>query len=749
MSEDEAKKTVKAFAVAAEDVDSCSVDPEIPIKVLFPLPLSKAYDYFPPRGEILAPGAWVRAPFGPREVLGVVWPGDTLENSIDPAKVKRVAEVMAAPPLSSKVLEFIDWVSRYTMSPLGAVLRLVMRSGDALEARKPIIAYRRSGVKPSRMTLAREKVLSVIEEAPLTIRELAKRSGASDGVVRGLVKAGSLTPFETDSDAPFEKPNLDLVGKELSTEQINAVQAATELVKTENPAPLLLDGVTGSGKTEVYLEAAAAVLTADPHAQVLIMLPEIALTLPFLKRVEERFGAPPAGWHSDIKPAERRRVWRRVLDGNARIVVGARSALFLPFENLKLIIVDEEHESVYKQEDGVIYHGRDMAVARARLDGFPVILASATPSLETVVNVDQGRYGLQRLTSRYGGARMPDVGLIDLRNNPAEPDRWLSPLLIEAINSNLRKKEQSLLFLNRRGYAPLTICRKCGHRMKAPNSDTWLVEHRFEKKLVCHHTGFSMSKPDACPKCNAVGALSACGPGVERVAEEALALWPEARHAVLSSDTVFSAKGVRSVLEQMHDGEIDILVATQVVAKGHHFPNLTLVGVVDADMGLAGGDLRAAERTYQLLSQVAGRAGRADKPGRALLQTYQSQAPVLTALAGGDRDDFLAAEAEGRMGLGFPPYGRLAAIILRSDNEKALKIAADAHRSAIPNGDGVEVWGPAPAPLYRLRGQMRVRFLIKARRDVHIQRYLETWLADVKLRGPVRRSVDIDPYSFL
>ena len=635
------------------------------------------------------------------------------------------------------------------MFPTGAVLRLVMRSGDALLPRKPIIAYRPSGATPDRMTPAREKVMAAIGDAPLTVREIADLSGASDGVVRGLVKAGALTPVEVDPDAPFEKPDWSLTGKELSTEQLNAAQVAAELIEGADPAPLLLDGVTGSGKTEVYLEAAAAALKADPDAQILIMLPEIALTLPFLKRVEERFGAAPAGWHSDIKPAERRRVWRRSLDGNAQIVVGARSALFLPFKNLKLIIVDEEHESAYKQEDGVIYHGRDMAVARGRLGGFPVILASATPSLETVVNVDQGRYGLQRLVSRFGGAEMPNVSLVDLKNNAPVQDRWLSPPLIEAVNDTLRKKEQALLFLNRRGYAPLTICRKCGHRMKAPNSDTWLVEHRFENKLVCHHTGFSMPKPEACPKCNAVGALSACGPGVERVAEEALALWPEARHAVLSSDTVFSTKGLRSVLEQMRDGEIDVLVATQVVAKGHHFPNLTLVGVVDADMGLAGGDLRAAERTYQLLSQVAGRAGRAEKPGRALLQTYQPEAPVLKALAGGDRDDFLAAEAEGRMGLGFPPYGRLAAIVLRSTDEKALKASAEAHRAAIPNGDGVEVWGPAPAPLYRLRGQMRVRFLVKARRDVHIQRYLDAWLTGVKLRGAVRRSVDIDPYSFL
>ena len=719
------------------------------VKVLFPLPLSVAYDYLPPLGETLSPGDWVRAPLGPREVIGVVWQGADDSALPDPAKLKQIRSALSAPKLPKAVIDFVDWVAKYTMSPAGAVLRLVMRSGTELSVPKPVIAYRASGMRPERMTPAREKILTKLGEAALSIRDIATLADVSDGVVRGLFKAGALTAIEKDPDVPFEQPNLSLLGKELSTEQMSAAVAVAALIKEEAPAPLLIDGVTGSGKTEVYLEAAAAALKADSDAQVLIMLPEIALTLPFLERVGERFGVAPAGWHSELKPNERRRVWRRVLDGNAQIVVGARSALFLPFKNLKLIIVDEEHESAYKQEDGVIYHGRDMAVARGRLGGFPVILASATPSLETVVNVDQGRYGLQRLTARYGGAQLPAVSVIDLRRDPAEKGRWLSQPLIDSVTRNIQNKEQSLLFLNRRGYAPLTLCRKCGHRMKAPNSDTMLVEHRFENKLVCHHTGFSMPKPDACPSCNAVGALSACGPGVERVAEEAAMLWPDARHAVLSSDVTQSAQGMRSVLEQMREGEIDILVATQVVAKGHHFPNLTLVGVVDADMGLAGGDLRAAERTYQLLSQVSGRAGREGKPGRALLQTFQSEAPVLVALAGGVRDDFLAAEAEGRAGLGFPPFGRLAAIILRSPDEKALKAAADTHRAAIPNGDGVEVWGPAPAPLYRLRGQMRVRFLVKARRDVHIQRFLEAWLAGIKLRGPVRRSVDIDPYSFM
>ena len=718
------------------------------VKVLFPLPLSKPYDYTPPPGEVLSPGAFVRAPLGPRLIAGVVWAADD-EKPPPTARLKAVAAVIDAPRLPKSVMAFVDWVAAYTMFPAGAVLRLVMRSGDALRPIRSITALRHTGASPERMTPAREKVLGVVDDTPQTARALAERAGVSDAVVRGLEKIGVFEKVALDPDPPFDAPDLSRSGKALTDAQQNAVAQARLLMSNPQPAPLLIDGVTGSGKTEVYLEAAAAALEADATAQVLILLPEIALTLPFLDRVADRFGAAPAAWHSDVKSAERRRVWRRVLEGDARIVVGARSALFLPYQNLKMIIVDEEHESAYKQEDGVIYHGRDMAVARGALDGFPVLLASATPSLETVVNVDQGRYELTRLEDRYGGAHMPNVSLIDLRQDAPEKGAWLSPKLVDEVNQTIAHHQQALLFLNRRGYAPLTICRKCGHRMKAPNSDTWLVEHRFENRLVCHHSGFSMPKPSACPQCHTVGGLTACGPGVERVAEEARQRWPDAAIEVLSSDTYASPSAMRAALDRMRAGVIDVLVATQVVAKGHHFPNLSLVGVVDADMGLAGGDLRAAERTYQLLSQVAGRAGREATRGRAVLQTHQPSAPVMQALANGDRDAFLAAEAASRETQGFPPYGRLAAVLLRSSDEGKLRAAAEAHRAAAPRADGVEVWGPAPAPLYRLRGEARMRFLVKARRHVHMQRFMEAWLSGVKLRGPVRRSVDIDPYTFL
>ena len=743
---------------AAETAFSCA--PRC-VKVLFPLPLDKAFDYaLPPElapGGEPAPGTFVRAPFGPRLAVGVVWSAPFAGDAAA-RRLKSLAEVIAAPPLTAELMDFIDWAAGYAMAPKGSVLAMTMRSGDGLAAppmRTGYVAAPAGAASPERMTPQRAATLAAARaaDAPLSAGELAKAAGVSDAVVRGLARTGALKAVEMAGDAPFAVPDPGRPGKRLTDDQAHAAGVIAEFVAADAHKAILIDGVTGSGKTEVYLEAAAAALARDPAAQIAILLPEIALTLPFLKRVQARFGAAPAPWHSEMTSAARRRVWRRVLEGQARIVVGARSALFLPYRNLKLIIVDEEHDGAYKQEDGVVYHARDFAVARGARAGFPVVLASATPSLETVVNVDEGRYAAVGLPARASGAAMPRIRLVDMREDPPEKGAWLSPTLLRAVDETLSAGEQTLLFLNRRGYAPMTLCRRCGHKMTAPDSDTVLVEHRFENRLVCHHTGFSMPKPSSCPACNAVDALVPCGPGVERVAEEAALRWVDARVEVLSSDTAASPAAMRGVLDAMAAGEIDILIATQVAAKGHHFPGLTLVGVVDADLGLSGGDLRAAERTYQLLSQVTGRAGRALEPGRragrALLQTYQPDAAVLRAMESGDRDAFLAAEAEARRAHGYPPYGRMAAVLLRSDKEPVLHEAARALAAAAPAGDGVEVLGPARAPIYRLRGEARMRFLVKTRRGVNLQAYIRDWFAGVKTPSAVRRIVDINPYSFL
>ncbi|MEM6538681.1 MAG: primosomal protein N', partial [Pseudomonadota bacterium] len=628
------------------------------IPVLFPVPVDNAFDYLAPSIEVgfddpLTAGTFVRAPFGGRDRIGIVWPlqdqdenqqgapeerpednplqhGDNKVVALE--KLKSVETRIDAPPLSQACLDFIKWLSDYTMAPLGMALRLFIRSGDVAVPPSPKTGYRRVVRIPEtiRLTDARKNVLAMMSEQPQPMALIAAKTGASDAVVRSLAKAGGLERVDIDPDTPFSPPNASAPAPDFSREQAHAVSALADHIRG-GEGTILLDGVTGAGKTEVYLEAVAETLKLHPDAQVLVMLPEIALTMPFLDRISSRFEASPAAWHSDLTAVERRRVWRRVADGNAKVVVGARSALFLPYQNLKLIVVDEEHETAYKQDEGVVYQARDLAVARGDRGRFPVVLSSATPSLETVVNVDQGKYAITRLRARFGGAKTPDISLIDLRKSPPEKDHWLSPEAVDAINQEISNGNQALLFLNRRGYAPLTICRKCGERIKSPYSDTWMVEHRFERKLVCHHTGFSMPKPSACPSCKAVDSLHPCGPGVERVAEEAAERWPNARQAVLSSDTAPTPAAMREILDRMKAGDIDILIATQVVAKGHHFPDLTLVVVVDADMGLAGGDLRAGEKTFQLLSQVAGRSGRGQNPGRALLQTHQPDAAVLQA----------------------------------------------------------------------------------------------------------------------
>jgi primosomal protein N' (replication factor Y) len=591
-------------------------------------------------------------------------------------------------------------------------------------------------------------VLAALAEGnPATAAELARRASCGIGVVKGLAAAGLVQSHALPAELPLAEPDWRLPGPLLSGAQEIAATALVGKVETGGFAVTLLDGVTGSGKTEVYMAAIAAALARSKQA--LVLLPEIALSTQLLARFAERFGAAPAEWHSDLTPAQRRATWRQVAEGRAKIVIGARSALFLPFAELGLIVVDEEHDASYKQEEGVIYSARDMAVVRGSLAGLPVVLVSATPSLETTVNVEQGRYERLHLPARHGAAKLPDIRLIDLRRARPERQRFLSPPLVKALGETLAAGEQAMLFLNRRGYAPLTLCRECGFRLQCPNCTAWLIEHRSKGGLQCHHCGFAMPMPPACPQCAATGSFAPCGPGVERLAEEMAARFPTARLQVMASDTLAGPHAMAELLERVERREIDVLIGTQVMAKGHHFPMLTLVGVVDADLGLAGGDLRAAERTYQLLHQVAGRAGRAERPGLVFLQTYMPEQKVMIALASDDRDRFVAAEADARRAEELPPFGKLAAIIVAGPDADAADRAAQSLARAAPLLDGVAVLGPAPAPLAILRGRHRRRFLVKTGRAVNIQAVLRQWLATVKLPSNIRLQVDIDPYSFL
>jgi primosomal protein N' (replication factor Y) len=723
-------------------------------RVLLPLPLAAgAYDYRLPVGLQAESGSFVVVPLGPRLMLGVVWDGEA-DPELEAKRLKDVVEVLDwVPPMTASLRRFVDWVAAYTLSPPGAVLRMAMSSPSALEPAGQRAGWALAegplpGGEAPRLTPGRQRVLAAL--APGEVRsgtELAEAAGVSPAIIRGMADAGLLVPALLPKGRAFTPPDPDHPGLPLLPDQAETAARLREAVAAKKFGVTLLTGVTGSGKTEVYLDAVAECLRQGRQA--LVLLPEIALSAQWLDRFRHRFGVAPALWHSELSSRTRRDTWRAVAAGEAPVLVGARSALFLPFPDLGLVIVDEEHETAFKQEDGVVYHARDMAVVRARFSEASCVLVSATPSLETLTNAETGRYRHLHLSQRHGAAGLPEVAAVDLRRTSPERGRFLSPPLVAAVTETLARGEQAMLFLNRRGYAPLTLCRACGHRMRCPNCTAWLVEHRAQKRLQCHHCGHTEPPPPICPECAAPGSLTAVGPGVERVLEEATELWPEARRLVMASDSIPGPAAAAEAARAIAAREVDLIIGTQIVAKGWHFPHLTLVGVVDADLGLAGGDLRAAERTVQLLHQVAGRAGRAEAPGRVLLQTFSPEHPVMQALVQGDLAAFMAAEAEGRRPGHWPPFGRLAALVVSSEDElEADRTARDLGHEA-PRGDGIQVLGPAPAPLALLRGRHRRRLLLKTRRDIAVQPLLRDWLARVKVPNAVRVQVDVDPVGFL
>ncbi len=717
------------------------------VPVLLPYPFAGPFDYAVPPGMEAQPGHMVLVPLNRRQEVGVVWDAPA-GPSVPAAKLKPVTARLDAPAMPAPLRRFIDWVAAYTLAAPGEVLAMALRI-NALAPPVPTPGWQLADPLPdSKPTEPRRRVLAVLADGvPRTGPELARQAGVSTAILRAMAQAGLLAPTPIPAGRAFAEPDPAHTHPALSDAQAGVATALRAAVAAEAFSVTLLDGVTGSGKTEVYLEAVAACLEAG--RQSLILLPEIALSAQFLDRFAARFGTAPAVWHSDLPSRVRRTTWRAVADGTARVVVGARSALFLPFGELGLLVIDEEHETAFKQEDGVVYHARDMAVVRARLSEAPAILVSATPSLETLANVEAGRYRHLRLAARHGGARLPDVAAIDLRDDAPERGRFLSPKLIAAVHETLAAGEQAMFFLNRRGYAPLTLCRACGHRLACPNCTAWLVEHRARRALACHHCGHHEPIPPACPLCHAEGTLAPIGPGVERITEEVAALFPDARRLVMASDTMPGPHAAGEAARAIERREVDLIIGTQIVAKGWHFPHLTLVGVVDADLGLAGGDLRAAERTVQLLHQVAGRAGRAEAPGRVLLQTFSPEHPVMQALVANDLAGFYARESEARRPGHWPPYGRLAAIIVSAETAEAADLAARDLGRAAPSGEGVLVLGPAPAPLAILRGRHRRRLLLKTRRDIAVQPILRRWLEEVRAGRGVRIDVDVDPVSFL
>ena len=717
------------------------------VPVLLPYPFAGPFDYRVPPSLTLAPGDFVLVPLNRREEVGVVWDAPP-DPGVPDAKLKPVSAVLDATPMRADLRRLIDWIAAYTLAMPGEVLAMALRI-NALRPDTPPVGWRAADPPPdTKLTPPRQRVLAVLSDGAAHGRaDLARAAGVSAGVLRGMADAGLLVPATLPVVPAFAPPDAGHPGPTLSPRQAEIAAELRTAVAARAFSVTLLDGVTGSGKTEVYFEAVAECLTRGRQA--LVLLPEIALSSQWLERFERRFGVAPAVWHSDLASRTRRITWRAAAAGDAKVVVGARSALFLPFPDLGLVVVDEEHETAFKQEEGVVYHARDMAVVRARLCEAPAILVSATPSLETMANVEAGRYRRLSLPARHGGATMPTVRLLDLRDMPPERGRFLAPPLVDAVRGTFARGEQAMLFLNRRGYAPLTLCRACGHRMQCPNCTAWLVEHRARKLLQCHHCGHAEPIPPRCPQCDAEHSLAPVGPGIERITEEAAATFPDARLLVMASDTLPGPHAAAEAARAISAREVDLIIGTQIVAKGWHFPHLTLVGVVDADLGLSGGDLRAAERTVQLLHQVGGRAGRAEAPGVVMLQTFSPEHPVMQALLGGDLEQFMADEAAQRRPGNWPPYGRLAAVIVSAETANAADTTARDLARVAPHGDGVVVLGPAPAPLAILRGRHRRRLLLRTRRDIAVQPLLRAWLRQVPTRGATRIDVDVDPMSFL
>ncbi|MGN6285362.1 MAG: primosomal protein N' [Afipia sp.] len=719
------------------------------VDVLVPVAVNQAYSYRIPDGLDLKPGDVVAVPLGPREVTAVVWaenadPDPRLHN-----RLKDVSERLDVPPLKDELRSFVDWVASYTLSARGMVLRMTLRMGEHLGPERVRMGVRLVGPPPQRMTSARHRLIACLSDGLLHGKsDVVREAGVSASVVDGLVDEGTLATEPMPREAPAQEPDPDFAVADFSPDQATAAAALREMASAGEFQVALLDGVTGSGKTEVYFEAVAEIIRRGEQA--LILMPEIALTGQFLDRFAQRFGVRPLEWHSELSPRTRARNWAAVAAGEARVVVGARSALFLPYADLGLIVVDEEHDQAYKQSDGAHYHARDMAVVRAHIAKIPVVLASATPSVESEVNARKGRYKRVALPARFGGQHMPQIEAIDLRREGPMRGRFISPPLAEAIRNAVERKEQALLFLNRRGYAPLTLCRACGHRFSCNICDAWLVDHRFRQRLVCHHCGFSIPRPHQCPQCGAEESLAAIGPGVERLQEEAASLFPDARTMVLSSDLITSIETMRAELNEIAEGRVDIIIGTQLVAKGHNFPRLNLVGVVDADLGLGNGDPRAAERTFQLLNQVIGRAGREQGRGVGFLQTHQPEHPVMKALVASDREAFYDSEIEVRERTLYPPFGRLASLIISAGDRPTAEGFGRKLAAVAPPDERIQVLGPAEAPLAVIKGRYRFRLLVKSARNVDLSRYLRDWLAaGPQPKGNLKLEVDVDPQSFL
>ena len=727
------------------------------VKVLIPNVINTGYDYR--LTEPAGVGNFVRCTVMNKQYIGVII--GTGDSGLDQSKIKPIIEVCNLGKLSQFDIDWIYKMSDWTLMTPGAVLRLIVNVPDAFNPAPIEQLYSFNFDNNAKMTEARQAVSDAFQSNDndaMSVNDIQNIAHVSTAVVKTMIKNGILTPAqqrEKNKDL-FHYEYHDTGSVVLNDEQQSAANVIADALKQNTFSVHLLDGITGSGKTQVYFDSALRAYNAGKS--VLLMMPEIALTAQFMSRFEKRFGAPPVVWHSNLTAARRREIWRGVANGSIKIVVGTRSALFLPWQNLGLIVIDEEHDTSYKQEDMGNYHARDMAILRAKIAGFPVVLASATPSIETLHNVALGKYTRLRLMSRFGGAQLPTIETIDMREQRPESYKIdkdseneisgnLSPQLCEEISNTLSQHRQVMLFINRRGFAPIVQCKKCGWVAQCPDCSVGMNYHKHLGKLLCHMCGKTAPLPDKCPQCG--NEVSMRGAGLEKIQEEISVKFPNARTALVSSDTIMSREALERLVHKMENGEIDIVIGTQILAKGHHFPNLTLVGVVDADMGLFGTDFRAGEHTFQQLFQVAGRAGRGEFPGRVLLQTYQPEHPVITAICAGNRDEFIASDMESRKNAQMPPYGQLIAVVVEADKEQTLKRYCEQLSNAAPQLTGGKIMGPIAAQIYQIRNWYRMRFLVAGSERANLQPIVRDWLNKVKQPANVRVKIDVNPQNFM
>lgn len=716
------------------------------MQVLIPKPFNSGFDYAIPPEINVEIGDIVHVPFGKKELWGCVISQNTPETASD--KIRSISQKSSLPSFSKTQLNYMRFVAKYTMNPLGMVLAMMLPVGDAHLPVTPTPHYKLGITQGKRITPKRQSLINWLEQQqkPVTVNTIEHATGLSKNVIKQAIEQQFLLEVTApQTQTTHDWSNISLTP--LRQEQEKAESHMCKALDSNKYNTLLLDGVTGSGKTEVYFHALLHALKQGK--QILVLLPEIALTNQLVKRFSQRFGTEPCLWHSGLTQAQRRNNYRDIATGKSQLIIGARSAVFLPYPTLGLIIVDEEHENAYKQEDGVLYHGRNMAVARAHHEQAVCVLVSASPSLESYINAKQGKYQYLSLKERHFNANLPDITLLDMRRNSPAKEQFLAPPLLEAITQTLEAGQQAMLYLNRRGYAPLTLCRKCGFRFGCSMCSTWLVQHQARSSLSCHHCGHSLPMPSSCPDCKSKDHLAACGPGVERIAEEVGMHFKQSRIAVLASDTSRKDNGgLDTIIADIEDHKVNIIIGTQMVAKGHHFKHLTLVGVVDADIGLEGGDIRASERAFQLLCQVSGRAGREGTQGKAIIQSYMPEHPVMQALKSMNREQFFDTEIARRERGKLPPFNNMVGVIISCHDETLCKQTALLLKERAPKHDGFEMLGPAPAPIYRLRGKYRNRLLVRCAKHIKPQQIIKNWLDDCTIKRSVQVKVDIDPVSF-